>query len=72
MTKGGITANIRALRHFIELRGAEDNVLEIRMVALQVARLMRAEAPAAFEDYEEFTGADGFVAVRNARGTVKV
>ena len=45
------TANIRALRHVIEMRtdpGAEE---EIRLVFGKVAELMRAEAPALFGDY---------------------
>lgn len=46
----GITANARALRHFCELRGALDNVPEVRLVALQIAVIMFKEAPAMFQD----------------------
>jgi thymidylate synthase (FAD) len=47
-----VTANARALRHFIELRGAEGAEAEIRRVALQFLRIMQAEAPNLFGDYE--------------------
>lgn len=46
-----VTANARALRHFIELRGSEFAEAEIRKVALQVLRIMQAEAPNLFGDY---------------------
>jgi thymidylate synthase (FAD) len=46
-----VTANARALRHFIELRGSEFAEAEIRKVALQVLRIMRTEAPNLFGDY---------------------
>jgi thymidylate synthase (FAD) len=46
------TANIRALRHTIEMRtdpGAEE---EIRLVFGQIGEIMRQEAPALFGDYQ--------------------
>ncbi|MEX0800653.1 MAG: FAD-dependent thymidylate synthase [Dehalococcoidia bacterium] len=46
------SANARALRHFIELRGSEGADVEIRKVALQVLRIMQREAPTLFGDYE--------------------
>ncbi|MBI1885268.1 MAG: FAD-dependent thymidylate synthase [Chloroflexi bacterium] len=46
------SANARALRHFIELRGSGWAEAEIRRVAIQVLRLMQAEAPTLFGDYE--------------------
>jgi thymidylate synthase (FAD) len=51
------TANIRALRHTIEMRtdpGAEE---EIRLVFGKIGEIMRAEAPALFGDYQ--VAADG-------------
>jgi thymidylate synthase (FAD) len=51
------TANIRALRHTIEMRtdpGAEE---EIRLVFNKIAELMRAEAPSLFGDYTVTDGA---------------
>jgi thymidylate synthase (FAD) len=46
------SANARALRHFIELRGSEGADVEIRKVALQVLRIMQGEAPTLFGDYD--------------------
>jgi thymidylate synthase (FAD) len=51
-TKIFMTANGRALRHFVEYRGAPDAEPEIRKVAIQVLEIMRAEAPNLFGDYE--------------------
>jgi thymidylate synthase (FAD) len=51
------SANIRALRHTIEARtdsGAEE---EIRLVFGKIGELMRAEAPALFDDYTVEDGA---------------
>lgn len=50
-TKVFVTANARALRHFIELRCNEHAEVEIRKVAEQVLRVMQAEAPNLFGDY---------------------
>ncbi len=46
-----VTANGRALRHFIEMRGSEWAEAEIRKVALQMLDIMQREAPAIFSDY---------------------
>ncbi|MDO8617068.1 MAG: FAD-dependent thymidylate synthase [Dehalococcoidia bacterium] len=54
-----VTANARALRHFIELRGSEFAEEEIRKVALEVLRMMQREAPNLFADYEVVRLADG-------------
>ena len=51
------TANIRALRHTIEMRtdaGAEE---EIRLVFGKIGEIMRVEAPALFGDYQVTDGA---------------
>ena len=50
-TKIFVTANARALRHFIELRGNRHAETEIRKLAAQVLRLMQTEAPSLFGDY---------------------
>lgn len=55
----GFTANARALRHFCELRGTVDNIVEIRHVAGQVAAMMLREAPAIFQDVRVVIDADG-------------
>ena len=54
-----ISANARALRHFVEYRGAPDAEPEIRKVALAVLDIMRQEAPALFGDYETHELPDG-------------
>lgn len=58
-TKIFVTANARALRHFIELRGSRHAEVEIRKLAVQVLRLMKAEAPHIFSDYELVPLPDG-------------
>ncbi len=58
-TKIFFTGNARALRHFIELRGSEHADTEIRKVAVEVLRLMQAEAPSIFSDYTLVKLADG-------------
>lgn len=51
-TKIFVTANARALRHFIEMRGNPAADAEIRLVALAVLVALKAEAPNLFGDYE--------------------
>jgi thymidylate synthase (FAD) len=60
------SANARALRHFIELRGAEGAEAEIRRVALKLLRLMQQEAPTLFGDYEIARLEDGTEVARTA------
>jgi len=61
-----VSANARALRHFIELRGSEGADAEIRRVAVKVLRIMQAEAPTLFADYAIETLADGSEVARTA------
>lgn len=58
-TKIFVTANARALRHFIELRCSEHAETEIRQVAAQVLDILRREAPNIFGDYELVKLPDG-------------
>lgn len=51
------TANVRALRHIIELRTAPGAEEEIRIVFGQIAQIMKKECPILFGDFEE--DADG-------------
>jgi thymidylate synthase (FAD) len=51
-TKVYVTANVRAIRHFVELRGSPHADAEIRRLALVILSVMRREAPALFADYE--------------------
>lgn len=50
-TKIFVTANVRAWRHFIEMRGAAFADWEIRKVALKVLDILRGEAPLLFGDF---------------------
>jgi thymidylate synthase (FAD) len=50
-TKIFVTANARALRHFIEMRGDAGADVEIRRLALAVLKLLQHEAPNLFGDY---------------------
>ena len=54
-----MTANARALRHFIEMRASRHAEVEIRKLAVQVLRLMQGEAPHLFSDYELIPLGDG-------------
>jgi thymidylate synthase (FAD) len=45
------TANVRTLRHVIEMRTAEGAEEELRLVFDRVARIMRDEAPKLFQDF---------------------
>ena len=58
-TKIFVTANARALRHFIELRCNEHAETEIREVAALVLEILQREAPNLFGDYEFETLPDG-------------
>jgi thymidylate synthase (FAD) len=51
-TKIFVTANARALRHFIEMRGDAAADVEIRKVALAILVLVREDSPNLFGDYE--------------------
>lgn len=63
-TKIFVTANARALRHFIEMRCHESAEVEIRKVAAEVLKVLIKEAPRLFGDYELFDLPDGTQAVR--------
>ena len=58
-TKIFVTANARALRHFIELRCNEHAETEIRKLAAEVCRIMQREAPNLFGDYRLVDLEDG-------------
>jgi thymidylate synthase (FAD) len=59
-----VTANARALRHFIEMRGSEWADVEIRKVALRLLEIMQREAPSLFGDYDVVALPDGTQVVR--------
>jgi thymidylate synthase (FAD) len=58
-TKIFVTANARALRHFIEMRGSRHAETEIRKLAVCVLQLMQKEAPHLFGDYQLIPLPDG-------------
>ena len=58
-TKIFVTANARALRHFIEMRASRHAEVEIRKLAVAVLRQMQGEAPNLFSDYQLTPLGDG-------------
>jgi len=69
-TKIFVTGNVRALRHFVEMRGSEFADVEIRKLALGLLEIMRREAPSMFGDYTVDTLPDGTRAVRTSHPKV--
>ncbi len=57
-TKIVVTGNARAWRTMLELRSSEGAEMEIRRCALAILRLLQAEAPAFFSDFEIFMAED--------------
>jgi thymidylate synthase (FAD) len=62
-TKIFVTANARALRHFVEMRGDAAADVEIRRLAVAVLELLKREAPNLFCDYTLVAAPDGSQAV---------
>lgn len=58
-TKIFVTANARALRHFLELRGSIHAEAEIRALACDMCKMMKKEAPNLFGDFEVIKLPDG-------------
>jgi thymidylate synthase (FAD) len=58
-TKIFVSANARALRHFIEMRASRHAEVEIRKLAVKVLEIMKAESPNLFEDYQLVALPDG-------------
>ena len=58
-TKIFVTANVRAWRHFIEMRGAKFADREIRELAIKVLDILRGEVPLLFDDFRVETLEDG-------------
>ncbi|MEO7084682.1 MAG: FAD-dependent thymidylate synthase, partial [Gemmatimonadaceae bacterium] len=63
-TKIVVTANARAWRTMLELRSSEGAELEIRRMAMTALRLLQAEAPGFFSDFEIYVAADRREAAR--------
>jgi len=62
-TKIFVTGNSRAWRHFLELRGSPHADTEIRLLAVEVCRLLKQESPNIFRDVSVIAGPDGLPAV---------
>jgi thymidylate synthase (FAD) len=58
-TKIFVTANARALRHFIEMRASRHAEVEIRKLAVRVLEIMQSEVPGLFGDYHLVPLPDG-------------
>lgn len=65
-TKIVATGNARAWRTMLELRSSESAELEIRRFAVAAIRLLQAEAPAFFSDFEIYEAEDRREAARIA------
>jgi thymidylate synthase (FAD) len=63
-TKIFVTGNSRAWRHFLELRGSPHADTEIRLLAVEVCRVLKQESPNIFRDIEVADEPDGMPAVR--------
>ena len=63
-TKIVVTGNARAWRTLLELRSSEGAEMEIRRLAVMVLRVLTAEAPAFFSDFEIYEATDRREAAR--------
>jgi thymidylate synthase (FAD) len=63
-TKIFVTGNSRSWRHFLELRGSVHADTEIRLLAVEVFRVLKKESPNIFQDIELVDEPDGMPAVR--------
>jgi thymidylate synthase (FAD) len=63
-TKIVVTGNARAWRTMLELRSSEGAELEIRRLAVAIIRVLAAEAPGFFSDFEIYTADDRREAAR--------
>jgi len=69
-TKIFTTGNSRSWRHFLELRGSPHADTEIRLLAVEICRVLKKESPNIFQDIEVVDEPDGMPAVRVAHSKV--
>ncbi len=69
-TKIFVTANARALRHFVELRGSPFAEPEIRKLAVALLRIMQKESPSMFADFSINELPDGSLATSTENSKV--
>jgi thymidylate synthase (FAD) len=58
-TKIVVTANARAIRHFLNLRGAIEGDVEMRRVSKLIYEMMMSDAPTLVSDFRADAMADG-------------
>ncbi|HVA01579.1 MAG TPA: FAD-dependent thymidylate synthase [Terriglobia bacterium] len=63
-TKIFVTGNSRSWRHFLEMRGNPHADTEIRLLAVEICRVLKNESPNIFPDIEIYDETDGMPAVR--------
>ncbi|HZP01769.1 MAG TPA: FAD-dependent thymidylate synthase [Terriglobia bacterium] len=63
-TKIFVTGNSRAWRHFLEMRGSPHADTEIRLLAVEVFRVLKKAGPNIFQDVELVDEPDGMPSVR--------
>lgn len=59
-----VTANARAIRHFLKQRGGIEGDPEMRLVAAALLEKLRPEAPALFADFVVLHSSDGMPLVK--------
>lgn len=65
-----VTGNVRAWRHFIEMRASNHSEVEIRALAVRIFLCLRHAEPLLFGDYKIEELADGTLSVSTARPKV--
>lgn len=55
-----VTANARAIRHFLKIRGSIVGDIEMRLVSAEILRLVASDAPSLFSDFESEILEDGW------------
>ncbi|MDE3180447.1 MAG: FAD-dependent thymidylate synthase [Acidobacteriota bacterium] len=63
-TKIFVTGNSRAWRHFLELRGSPHADSEIRLLAVEIGRILKRESPGIFQDLDIIEEPDGMPSIR--------
>ncbi len=63
-TKIFVTGNSRAWRHFLEQRGSPHADTEIRLLAVEIGRVLKRESPHLFHDVELTEEPDGMPAIQ--------
>ena len=69
-TKIFVTGNSRAWRHFLELRGSPHAETEIRLLAVEICKVLKRESPNIFHDIELVDEPDGMPSVQVAHSKV--